>query len=598
MGQPGTSVVQMLVPVDATGADLAFSVASTAADGLVYQPGATYPNGAHVSGNRFNSWTLLAAVARQMASVLGAGLLRVVLDNTFGDVVIPDGTYNFGARLHLVGNSTLSTEEVVTFGAVVFTGVVQLRLENISWDRTADDTNAGIFGSVQDVALIGSCSDESAPDMQPLLAWDDGTLPLVNVHDVCQLYGPGMFDTTAMGAGYVLTYVHDRAVLHAEDGIFLGDAFVASVVDASASVIGQTTLLGTQLGICAGVVISGEGNPNAVLAEAEDPGFMEAGALWFDGDQFGFYLHQGLGVWVPLILGATAAGGMIVVREDTPDPGGNVYASVGEALLGVIHASQSFDYASVIDIFFDVSESISGTTSWNVNRGFSSILAPILLRLWGSPKDALFGSLPQLTFEGVSTQGLPQLMQSLEVHDVHYVVSFTSDTTIAWTNASSTDTGQAITHYGYAYAQSTSGRLAQFDASVSSSPSPIVAFYDSSGCDSLAGAAVFQMNYTASEGTPVPLHVDCYDGVQMDPGAFLGLGTSKVGFSFYSPANDFYGTALNLTYQSVRKPWVRSGDERPDNPVQGEPWFDTALTPKIPIWWNGSAWVDATGAGV
>ena len=39
-----------------------------------------------------------------------------------------------------------------------------------------------------------------------------------------------------------------------------------------------------------------------------------------------------------------------------------------------------------------------------------------------------------------------------------------------------------------------------------------------------------------------------------------------------------------------------SGDERPDTPSVGMPFFDTVLGK--PIWWNGTAWVDATGTEV
>jgi hypothetical protein len=35
---------------------------------------------------------------------------------------------------------------------------------------------------------------------------------------------------------------------------------------------------------------------------------------------------------------------------------------------------------------------------------------------------------------------------------------------------------------------------------------------------------------------------------------------------------------------------------RPDSPVTGQECFDTDLGK--PVWWNGSAWVDATGTAV
>jgi hypothetical protein len=30
--------------------------------------------------------------------------------------------------------------------------------------------------------------------------------------------------------------------------------------------------------------------------------------------------------------------------------------------------------------------------------------------------------------------------------------------------------------------------------------------------------------------------------------------------------------------------------------IIGNIWFDTSLSPTKPLWWNGSDWVDATGA--
>lgn len=40
----------------------------------------------------------------------------------------------------------------------------------------------------------------------------------------------------------------------------------------------------------------------------------------------------------------------------------------------------------------------------------------------------------------------------------------------------------------------------------------------------------------------------------------------------------------------------RSGEVRPESPSVGMPFFDTAIGK--PVWWNGTAWVDATGTEV
>jgi hypothetical protein len=37
---------------------------------------------------------------------------------------------------------------------------------------------------------------------------------------------------------------------------------------------------------------------------------------------------------------------------------------------------------------------------------------------------------------------------------------------------------------------------------------------------------------------------------------------------------------------------------RPLNPYVGQQFFDTSLLPPIPIWWDGSQWIDANGTGV
>ncbi len=56
---------------------------------------------------------------------------------------------------------------------------------------------------------------------------------------------------------------------------------------------------------------------------------------------------------------------------------------------------------------------------------------------------------------------------------------------------------------------------------------------------------------------------------------------------FDYPLND--GVVVNL-------PGYGTTAQRPDAPAIGDSYLDTTLG--YPIWWNGAAWVDATGATV
>ena len=47
-----------------------------------------------------------------------------------------------------------------------------------------------------------------------------------------------------------------------------------------------------------------------------------------------------------------------------------------------------------------------------------------------------------------------------------------------------------------------------------------------------------------------------------------------------------------------KRSYSSSGATRPLNPITGDSFFDTSLTPARPIWWSGTAWVDATGTAV
>ena len=60
-----------------------------------------------------------------------------------------------------------------------------------------------------------------------------------------------------------------------------------------------------------------------------------------------------------------------------------------------------------------------------------------------------------------------------------------------------------------------------------------------------------------------------------------------------------FGTTYELKDDIVSETeYVRSGGVRPKTNTVGQYFFDTSLTPPRPIYWTGSAWVDATGATV
>ena len=55
-------------------------------------------------------------------------------------------------------------------------------------------------------------------------------------------------------------------------------------------------------------------------------------------------------------------------------------------------------------------------------------------------------------------------------------------------------------------------------------------------------------------------------------------------------------TSGNLNSAKYRGQLTGASDSRPTGIAEGFQYFDTTLNK--PIWWNGSAWVDATGATV
>lgn len=114
-GQPGTSVTSAVVPTDSLGHNIPNLIpVAFAPDGVIFQPGGTFPNAAPWGGNRGNTFALVCGVAKA-----GHGM-RVRVDSSIS-TTLPAGTYDFGAGCTLEGlglGSELDADDGVVFTRV------------------------------------------------------------------------------------------------------------------------------------------------------------------------------------------------------------------------------------------------------------------------------------------------------------------------------------------------------------------------------------------------------------------------------------------------------------------------------------------------
>lgn len=110
--------------------------------------------------------------------------------------------------------------------------------------------------------------------------------------------------------------------------------------------------------------------------------------------------------------------------------------------------------------------------------------------------------------------------------------------------------------------------------------------------------AVLKKNVCYSNGTNYLIQngytVDDSNTTALDDSFIAGFGSIVKNDSTVS------GTTVSaaLTVLGTYKQGIESGLVRPSGALVGQSFFDTALSPAVPIWWTGSSWVNASGVAV